>query len=221
MTLIYSCILHVYMHQPQLMKHVPEYTFNPLTNPLNIKNIHQILILLSWQKSVMVSQHQNLCIYSSKDPKKVPESTNKLCAQEALRPYLGAKEAKAQRALSQISLPTESILYNVQRGEGERCRCPVRINGSGRQRKQAQSREGEPLLLIWLCWHPNQADTGRRFFFLEVGKPSNHTCIIIPQVHGTYFRLDAEPSGTLISSQGVGNNKQTIATPAHFHFCCH
>ena len=124
MTLIYSCMLHVYMHQPQLMKHVPEYTFNPLTNTLNIKNIHQILILLSWQKSVMVSQHQNLCIYSSKDPKKVPESTNKLGAQEALRPYLGAKEAKAHRVLSQISLPTESILYK----EGERCRCPVRIN---------------------------------------------------------------------------------------------
>ena len=64
----------------------------------------------------MVSQHQNLCIYSSKDPKKVPESTNKLGAQEALRPYLGAKEAKAQRALSQISLPTESILYKEGRG---------------------------------------------------------------------------------------------------------
>ena len=72
----------------------------------------------------MVSQHQNLCIYSSKDPKKVPESTNKLGAQEALRPYLGAKEAKAHRVLSQISLPTESILYK----EGERCRCPVRIS---------------------------------------------------------------------------------------------
>ena len=54
----------------------------------------------------------------------------------------------------------------------------------------------------------------------RLARPSNHTCIIIPQVHGTYFRLDAEPSGALISSQGVGNNKQTIATP-HFHFCCH
>ena len=56
----------------------------------------------------------------------VPESTNKLGAQEALRPYLGAKEAKAHRALSQISLPTESILYKEG---GERCRCPGRING--------------------------------------------------------------------------------------------
>ena len=90
----------------------------------------QILIELSCrQKSVMVAQHKNICVYSSEEPKMVPESTNKLGAQEALRPYLGAKEAKAHRALSQISLPTESILYNVQRGEGERCRCPIRING--------------------------------------------------------------------------------------------
>ena len=47
----------------------------------------------------------------------VLESTNKLGAQEALRPYLGAKEAKAQRALSQISLPSESILYKEGGGE--------------------------------------------------------------------------------------------------------
>ena len=76
----------------------------------------------------------------------VPESTNKLGAQEASRPYLGAKEAKAQRALSQISLPTESILYKEGRG-----RDAVVLSGSNageRQREQAQSREGEPLLLI-------------------------------------------------------------------------
>ena len=96
----------------------------------------------------MVSQHQNLCIYSSKDPKKVPESTNKLGAQEALRPYLGAKEAKAHRALSQISLPTESILYNVQRWRGRDAVVLLGSTASERQREQAQSREGEPLLLI-------------------------------------------------------------------------
>ena len=212
MTLIYSCILHVYMHQPQLMKHVPEYTFNPLTNPLNIKNIHQILILLSWQKSVMVSQHQNLCIYSSKDPKKVPESTNKLGAQEALRPYLGAKEAKAHRVLSQISLPTESILYK----EGERCRCPVRINSQWTTTRTSPIKRGGATPLNMTVLTPKSGWYGQR-----LASPSNHTCIIIPQVHGTYFRLDAEPSGTLISSQGVGNNKQTIATPPHFHFCRH
>ena len=77
----------------------------------------------------------------------VSESTNKLGAQEALRPYLGAKEAKAHRVLSQISLPTESILYKDGGGE-------VVLSGSNageRRREQAQSREGEPLLSIWLC----------------------------------------------------------------------
>ena len=65
----------------------------------------------------------------------VSESTNKLGAQEALRPYLGAKEAKAHRVLSQISLPTESILYK-EGGRGA-----VVLLGStapGRQREQAQ-----------------------------------------------------------------------------------
>ena len=67
----------------------------------------------------MVSQHQNLCIYSSKDPKKVPESTNKLGAQEALRPYLGAKEAKAHRersAKSVSQLRASCTMYKEGRG---------------------------------------------------------------------------------------------------------
>ena len=58
----------------------------------------------------------------------VPESTNKLGAQEALRPYLGAKEAKAHRALSQISLPTESILYK-EGGRGAVVLCGSTASG--------------------------------------------------------------------------------------------
>ena len=157
MTLIYSCMLHVYMHQPQLMKHVPEYTFTPSTNSLNIKNIHyfgcyhRILILLSCrQKSVMVAQHKNLCIYSSKDPKMVAESTNKLGAQEALRPYLGAKEAKAHRALSQISLPTESILYKEGR---ESCRCPGRINGQWTTTRTSTIESIPDICQSWYAWY--------------------------------------------------------------------
>ena len=93
----------------------------------------------------MVSQHQNLCIYSSKDPKKVPESTNKLGAQEALRPYLGAKEAKAHRersAKSVSQLRASCTMYK----EGRDAVVLLGSTASGRQREQAQSREGEPLL---------------------------------------------------------------------------
>ena len=98
----------------------------------------------------MVSQHQNLRIYSSKDPKKVPESTNKLGAQEALRPYLGAKEAKAHRALSQISLPTESILYKEGR---ERCRCPVQINGQWTTTRTSTIESIPDICQSWYAWY--------------------------------------------------------------------
>ena len=147
----------------------------------------------------------------------VSESTNKLGAQEALRPYLGAKEAKAHRVLSQISLPTESILYK----DGGRevplsSQDQTRVNDDANKPNQVRGSHSSQYDCVdtQIRLIRAGASTPQR-----LARPSNHTCIIILQVHGTYFRLDAEPSSALISSQGVGNNKQTIAAPSHFHFC--